>query len=124
MSDEPRARHAPFDEKTLDRARILRHDATFPERLLWSKLRARRLGGIKFRRQVPIGDVIVDFYCDDAKFAIELDGDSHIERGKYDQGRTKELTRLHIRVMRVLNDDVLKDLDAVLAGILREISAT
>ncbi len=108
---------------TQDRVRDLRHDTTFPERLLWGRLRARRLAGLKFRRQYPIGDFIVDLYCHDARLAIELDGDSHIERAKYDEGRTAALTKMGVHVLRVLNDDVLKDLDAVLAAILRAVSA-
>jgi very-short-patch-repair endonuclease len=58
-------------------ARGLRHRQTDPERLLWSKLRNRRLCGWKFRRQMPVGRHIVDFCCPDAWLIVELDGGQH-----------------------------------------------
>jgi very-short-patch-repair endonuclease len=97
-----------------ERARQLRRAATFPERLLWGRLRAGRLAGIKFRRQHTIESFVVDFYCHEARLAIELDGDSHAGRGAYDADRTAQLAKLGVRVVRIANDDVLRDLDAVL----------
>ncbi len=103
-------------EKT--RARQLRRNATFPERLLWGRLRAGRMNGVKFRRQHPINEFVLDFYCDEARLAIELDGDSHAGRAEYDNDRSRQLAKLGIRVLRIANDDVLRDLDAVLELIL------
>ena len=113
-------RHKPVSGEQTDRARELRHVATFPEKLLWSRLRDRRLSGLKFRRQFPIGSFVVDFYCDDARLAIELDGNSHADRADYDARRTEFLKSVGLRVIRVGNDDVLHNLEGVLTMILRE----
>ena len=52
-----------IDPELTRRTRDLRKEASFPERLLWSRLRAKQIGGLKFRRQHPIGPYIADFYC-------------------------------------------------------------
>ena len=114
------AHRLPLTDEQKLRARELRRDATFPEKLLWSRLRAGRLAGIKFRRQHTIESYVVDFYCHEAQLAIELDGDSHNGRAQYDAARTAVLERLGVRVLRIANDDVLQDLDAVLEMIMRE----
>ena len=106
--------------ESIGRGRSLRKDSTFPERLLWSRLRGRQLGQLKFRRQHPVGPFIVDFYCHEARLIIELDGVSHDGRAKEDEERSAYLRREGVRVFRVTNDDVLKDMEAVLLGILRE----
>jgi very-short-patch-repair endonuclease len=72
----------------LQAARELRHPQTPAEQKLWSRLRNRQLNGFKFRRQHPIDRFIIDFYCDEAKLCIEVDGDSHAEQIEYDQART------------------------------------
>ena len=101
------------------RARELRKRSTDVERLLWRSLRSRRFARMKFRRQHPIGNYVVDFYCDDAKLAIELDGGQHAEKGisKADLERTRELEGKGIRVLRFWNTEVLQNLDGVLARI-------
>ena len=116
-------RKPPLTDGQKANARRLRHDATIPERLLWGRLRAGRLAGLKFRRQDPVDAFIVDFYCSQSRLAIELDGDSHAGRAEYDAARTAILERLGLRVLRIANDDVLKDLDAVAELILRECGA-
>ncbi len=105
-------------QESVQRARQLRKDSTFPERLLWSRLRGSRLGGLKFRRQYPIDPYVVDFYCHEASLAVELDGDSHNDRAKQDQRRTEFLEDRGLRIVRFLNDDVLGDIDSVLTAIL------
>ena len=110
--------HSIQKEQQLLRARRLRSDSTYPERRLWSALRGGRLGGLKFRRQFAIGQYIVDFYCHAQRLAIELDGDSHIDRARYDLDRQQFVESQQVRVLRFGNDDVLRDLDAVLAAIL------
>jgi len=95
-------------------ARELRHDSTVPEQKLWNCLRGRKLAGLKFRRQHPIPPFVVDFFCESELLVVELDGDSHME----DESRTRELEKHDLKVVRFGNDDVLKDLDAVLQGVL------
>jgi len=75
-------------------------------------LRGRRLDRIKFRRQVPIGNYIADFVCLDAKLVVEIDGSQHAELD-YDRVRDAELKARGFRVLRLWNDDVLHDLNAV-----------
>jgi very-short-patch-repair endonuclease len=112
--------HKPLSHEQKNHVRDLRHNATFPERLLWGRLRAGRLAGHKFRRQHPIETYIVDFYCHESRLAIEIDGDSHAGRAAYDAERTAALMRAGVRVLRIANDDVLRELDVVLELILRE----
>jgi len=107
------------NDRMLSRARKLRRDATIPERVLWSRLRDRRLGGLKFRRQVPIGPYVVDYLCESRKLVVELDGMSHVGRGKDDKQRTTFLESRGLRVLRVTNDDVVKSLNEVCELILK-----
>jgi very-short-patch-repair endonuclease len=60
-------------------ARQLRRNQTDAERVLWFRLRDRRLAGLKFKRQVPIDRFVVDFVCKDERLIIELDGGQHDE---------------------------------------------
>ena len=103
------------------RARRLRKEATFPERLVWSRLRAGQLDGVRFRRQHSIGPHIVDFYSARVKLAIELDGVSHEDREQHDRDRTRYLESLGIRVVRFTNDEVLRDLEDVVFRIACEV---
>ena len=103
----------------LERAQELRLNSTFSERLLWSRLRSKRLARFKFRRQHVIGPFIVDFYCADARLVIELDGRSHDNRSGQDNQRTQYLHEQGLRVVRYFNDDVIDDVDAVAEDIAR-----
>jgi very-short-patch-repair endonuclease len=102
------------------RARKLRHEATEAEKLLWSKLRARQLSGVKFRRQVPIGSYIMDFVSFERRLVVEIDGGQHAEAESrdYDKQRTTWLKSRGFRVLRFWSDDVLTNLEGVLTRIL------
>jgi methylmalonyl-CoA mutase cobalamin-binding domain/chain len=106
----------PLPPKLLERARELRQDATDAEQLLWKLLRNRSLNNAKFRRQHPIGPYILDFYCNEAKLAVELDGSEHLEekQANYDAERTKNLEAEGIQVLRFWNNDVLNNTQTVL----------
>lgn len=65
-------------------ARKMRRHPSDAERRLWYYLRRKQLQGFRFRRQVPIGPYIVDFYCIEARLAIEIDGSQHVRRREYD----------------------------------------
>ena len=95
----------------------MRRDMSFPERLLWSEIKASRLCGLKFRRQAPIGPYITDFLCDEHRLVIELDGVSHDQTAECDGRRTEFLAAEGYRVVRYNHDEVLEDLDAVLRDI-------
>jgi very-short-patch-repair endonuclease len=96
-------------------ARVLRHNGTDAERRMWSILRNGRLGGHKFRRQVPVLGYIVDFYCVESRVVVELDGGQHSEpeQKRYDDERTKVLKSAGIAVLRFWDHVVLKETDAV-----------
>jgi very-short-patch-repair endonuclease len=105
--------------KQTENCRRLRRELTGPERRLWSALRSRRLVKLRVRRQYPIGNYVVDFVCQEHGLVIELDGNSHVGRADYDQQRQSQLEAAGYRVLRVDNDDVLNDLDAVLRAVLQ-----
>jgi len=109
--------------ETREKAQQLRRDQTIPELLLWSILKEKRMGGLKFRRQHPIEPYIVDFYCPAANLVIELDGESHVGRADYDESRSAYLQRLGLFVLRFNNDDVLNHLEAIGETILRAIGS-
>ena len=90
------------------------------ERMLWSRLRRRQLGGNKLRRQVPLGPFIVDFACYASRLVIEIDGPAHDATVPQDAARDAYLERIGFRVLRFSADDVPQGLDDVLATILRE----
>ncbi len=103
-------------------AKRLRTDSTDAERLVWSRLRAHRLGGWKFKRQQPIGRYVVDFVCFDAKLVIELDGRQHADATDADAARDAWLGSQGFRVLRFWNNDVLSNLDGVLTMIASHLS--
>ncbi len=96
------------------RARALRRTTTPAEARLWQHLRDRRLNGLKFRRQHPVGPFYADFSCPAAGLVVEVDGDTHGERAAYDTRRTEWLSREGYEVVRVTNEDVYLRLDTVL----------
>jgi very-short-patch-repair endonuclease len=100
-------------------ARQLRSTQTDAENLLWHLLRNRRFCGFNFRRQHPVKTYILDFYCNDNRLAIELDGGGHNADNlmTYDAVRTKELESVGIKVIRFWNDEVLNDIEPVLESI-------
>ena len=99
-------------------ARSLRKNQTDAERKLWRCLRARELCGFKFRRQYPIAPYIVDFICVEKRLIVEIDGGQHATMTEIDNTRTEFLNARGYRVLRFWNNEVLQQLDAVLAKIL------
>lgn len=96
--------------------RELRQESTEAEKILWAELRNRKLNGLKFRRQHPLDKVIVDFYCNERKIVVELDGSVHDEKinKDYDEARTAMLAGLNIIVLRFQNDEVVNNIEDVL----------
>jgi len=99
-------------------ARSLRKNQTDAERKLWRRLRARELCGFKFRRQYPIAPYIVDFICVEKRLIVEIDGGQHATMTEIDNTRAEFLNARGYRVLRFWNNEVLQQLDAVLAKIL------
>jgi very-short-patch-repair endonuclease len=98
-------------------ARDMRKDPTDTESELWQALRGRRLGNLKFRRQVPLNGFILDFVCFEAALIVELDGSQHLE-SQTDARRDAMLRERGLMTLRFENDDVRDDVDAVCARIL------
>ncbi len=84
------------------------------ETLLWERLRNRRLHGLKFRRQHPLGPFIADFYCAAARLVVEVDGGIHLEQQEQDAQRDAVLRAQGYRTLRVTNQAVLDDIEQVL----------
>ena len=103
-----------------ERARQLRREMDLPEVLLWRQLRGRQLLGLHFRRQHPVGRYILDFYCNQVKLAVEVDGYSHdvSDQPQRDQERDSWLAKRGVETVRIPARDVLKDMDGVLATII------
>lgn len=110
------------DPLLLKRAKAMRAEMTQPERVLWTALRAKRFDGAKFTRQVPIGPFIADFAARSRKLVIEVDGDTHNDEAR-DERRTAWLATQGYRVVRVSNDDVMRNLEGVMQFIGEALAA-
>lgn len=110
---------APVPAPLVEAARSLRKNMTDAEQLLWHCLRRKQLGGFRFRRQHPLEQFVLDFFCHEARLAVELDGGQHNEpdvRAKDDQ-RTAFLNNQGIQVVRFWNREVFQNLEGVLQTI-------
>ena len=103
----------------LAKARELRKVPTTAEKLLWACLRDKQLHNAKFRRQHPLGNYILDFYCHESQLAIELDGGGHAEpeQQKVDVQRTEWLNEQGVTVIRFWNNEVMENIEGVLQRI-------
>ena len=100
----------------LERAKELRREMTPAEKLLWQEVRANKLG-VRFRRQQVIQGFIVDFYCHQAGLVVEVDGDVHDLQKEEDERREKVLAEMGLRIVRFRNDEVVRDVSAVVGRI-------
>ena len=103
--------------ETTRKARALRQNQTPAEKLLWEKLRGRRFHNLKFRRQSPIGQYIVDFLCLAHRLVIELDGCVHQWQQERDAQRQQYLESGGYTFLRFSNLQVKELMDWVLARI-------
>ena len=111
-------------DKLRANARALRRNSTDAERILWSELRAGRLNGVIFRRQVPIENYVADFICHAAKLVIELDGGQHFsdEGERADARRSAAIEAKGFKVLRFSNFDVMTNRAGVLEKIVTAIA--
>jgi very-short-patch-repair endonuclease len=105
-------------------ARMLRKNSTIQERRLWNLLKNRQFHNLKFKRQVPLGNYIVDFLCSEIKLVIEIDGGQHNEPKniEYDHKRTVFLESIGYKVLRFWNIDIYENINGVLEEIEKHIS--
>ena len=106
----------------LERAARLRSNPTEPETRLWREIRASRLAGYKFRRQAVIGRRIADFFCPARGLIVEIDGDTHERSNDLRQDAAIE-QRLGYTTLRFTNEEVMCNLDGVLARLAETLSA-
>ena len=104
----------------LEKAKKMRENPTEAERLLWEKLQSKQLG-YKFRQQHLIDDFIVDFVCLSKKIVVEVDGEIHNSQQEKDLDRTSILCGKGFKVLRFTNDEVIQEIDRVLADLRREL---
>ena len=112
-----------YDPHLKQYSRTLRSQMTDAEQKLWYFLRRKQINGWQFYRQKPLGPYIVDYYCSAAYLVVELDGGQHFEPKNQivDQCRDSYLTNLGLRVLRFNNQQVLRETEAVLAEISRNV---
>lgn len=116
--------YIPYNRILTEKARKNRKNPTLAEQKLWHEvLRSKRLGNLKFTRQKPLAEYIVDFYCAELMLAIEIDGDTHVGQKQYDKDRTKNLNKFGVEVIRYTNAEVLNNLEGVYQDLCKRISA-
>jgi very-short-patch-repair endonuclease len=116
MTDVPWRTPPELWEKLRPLARQKRHEPTPAENMLWQRLRRNQMGA-HFRRQHTIERFIVDFYCAALKLVIEVDGSIHDYTQEEDAIRQEYLESRGLRMLRVSNDDVLRDVETVIVRI-------
>jgi very-short-patch-repair endonuclease len=115
MKDQRRIRTSANIQQ---RAKELRQEMTPAEKILWQLLRNRRLSGLKFRRQHPLGPFITDFYCAEYRLVVEIDGDIHDLQKDQDKQRTCQFEEFGYHVIRFKNEEVESNVSRVLNKIL------
>jgi very-short-patch-repair endonuclease len=95
---------------------------SLPERLLWGALRKNKIG-LRFRKQHPAGPYVLDFYCDQLKLCVEVDGEAHDFRARHDEIRDRWLAARGVRTLRIPARDVVGNLDGVIQFIAAEANA-
>jgi very-short-patch-repair endonuclease len=107
-----------------DFAKRLRRNQTDAERVLWFRLRDRRLAGWKFKRQAPIDRYVVDFFCAEARLIIEIDGGQHDRQRERDSDRTAALEAMGYLVLRFWNNEVMQNTAGVLETVMSTVNQT
>lgn len=104
-------------------AKELCNNVTESENILWECLAKKQLNNHRFRRQHPIGNFIVDFYCHKVKLVVEVDGDYHFNPDQilHEQHRTQELNLHDLTIIRFTNDQIKKHIDEVLTEIKKHL---
>jgi very-short-patch-repair endonuclease len=107
------------NKELVERARVLRKNMTKAEIILWSRIRSKKINGYKFRRQQPLLNYIVDFYCDELKLIIEVDGEIHSfsEQISYDRKRDNNLKINGYHIIRLSNLEVETELNTTISKI-------
>ena len=102
----------------------LRNNMTDAEKALWEVLKRKDIFKVRFKKQHPIDIFIVDFYCHKCKLVIEVDGDIHLQKEviEYDDGRTHDIEKFGIKILRFTNKEVFENIETVKDCILNEVN--
>lgn len=112
----------PYNSKLAERAKELRKNMTKPEQRMWFEiLGSKKFEELNFLRQRPIDNYIVDFYCAELKLVIEIDGDSHAEKEKYDEIRTDVLENYGLKIIRYENREIMNNLAGVYEDLYEQV---
>jgi len=113
------------NKKIFLRAVELRNNMTLAEQVLWEELRKKETFKVRFKRQHPVDIFVLDFYCHQYKLAIEVDGEIHLRKEvqEHDDGRSHDIEKLGIKILRFTNREVLESIEVVRQRILQEISS-
>ena len=115
--------YIPYNKTLTQKARQNRKNPTPAEKRLWYEvLSNKQLDNLKFTRQKPLSEYIVDFYCAELMLVIEIDGDTHADQEQYDKRRTENLNKYGIEVVRYTNAEVLNNLEGVYQNLCERIS--
>ncbi|MBI3359429.1 MAG: endonuclease domain-containing protein [Nitrospirae bacterium] len=116
--------YIPYNQTLTKKAQENRKNPTSAEKKLWvSVLQDKQLADLKFTRQKPLDQYIVDFYCAERMLVIEIDGDTHTDQMDYDSQRTARLEDLGVKVIRYTNNDVLQNIEGVCSDLLEKLNA-
>jgi very-short-patch-repair endonuclease len=121
MEETDKSMYYGAKPETFEAARILRENMTLHEKLLWDRLKQKQVCGLRIRRQHPIDFFIADFYCHEARLVVKIDGEIHENQKKYDDGRSAEMEKYYIKVIRFKNSEVLNNIEGVISKIEDEI---
>ena len=104
-------------------AKQLRDRQTEAEIYLWDHLKFLNIPNIRIKRQHPVLYFIADFYCHEARLVVEIDGEIHEQQKEYDDGRSAEMERYHIKVIRFTNSEIVNNMEEVIKVIHNETSS-
>jgi len=107
----------PYNPQLKEKARHLRNNSTFTEIMLWNYLKNKQVKGYDFHRQKPLGNFLVDFFCNELMLAIEVDGESHHGNEQHDKERQKKIEQFGISFLRFDDMEVRHSLEGVLKKI-------
>ncbi|MGD1119742.1 MAG: DUF559 domain-containing protein [Dehalococcoidales bacterium] len=113
----------PYSSELKEPSKILRANMTLAEKSLWERINRRQIRGYRFCRQKPLGNFIVDFYCQKAKLVIEVDGEIHLKRTikESDQNKDKFFNSIGLSVLRFTNKEIFTNIGHVIETIKQEI---
>ena len=110
----------PYNPKLREFAKQLRNNSTLSEVLLWKQIKGKALG-VEFKRQVPMLEYIVDFYCQEIGLAIEVDGNIHDFRYLEDAQRQQEIEKYGVIFIRFSNEEIKNNMFSVILSLVSKI---